>query len=193
MILPIVAFGHPVLRQKTEKIDREYPDLEVLIENMFETMYHASGVGLAAPQIGLSIRLFIVDGAPMIDRAANEPELKTFQQVFINPEVIEEDGKPWAFEEGCLSIPGLRENVNRKPLITVRYWDREWNERTELLDGLRARIVQHEHDHLEGVLFTDYSSPLKKQLNNGKLQRISRGDIVEDYPMTYHRTPKQKA
>lgn len=187
MILPIVAYGNPVLRQKAADISRSFPDLSRFIDDLYETMYNASGVGLAAPQVGRSARVFIVDGTPMQERAPQEKELESFKQVFINPQIIQQEGEPWPFEEGCLSIPGIREAVMRRPQVTIRYWDADWNEREETYSGLRARIIQHEYDHLEGVLFTDYASPLKKQLLQPKLLRISRGGFVEDYPMTYAR------
>jgi len=163
MILPIVAFGTPVLRQKAKKIDEDYEGLLELVDNMFETMYKASGVGLAAPQIGMSIRLFIVDASPFQEE---EPKLKDFKKVFLNPEIVEEEGEKFDFNEGCLSIPHIREDVSRKSKILIRFQDGHFKNYEEEFDGLAARIIQHEYDHIEGVLFTDYLSSLKKRLIN---------------------------
>lgn len=185
MILPIIGYGHPVLREETQEIDQNYPELERLIENMFETMYNANGVGLAAPQIGLPIRMFIVDGSPM-DGEEGE-DLKTFKRIFINPTIEEETGQEWPFEEGCLSIPDLREDVIRPDTITIAYQDVEFNQVTETLDGLKARIVQHEYDHIEGVLFTDHLSPLRRRVIKPRLNKIQKGGIRTPYPMKYNR------
>ena len=182
MILPIVAFGTPVLKQKSKNIDKNYEGLSELIDNMFETMHEASGVGLAAPQIGKSIRLFIVDASPFEEE---DPELKDFQQVFVNPEIIKEEGEEWSFNEGCLSIPHIREDVIRKPKIRIRYQDEHFDTYEEEFEGIAARIVQHEYDHIEGVLFTDYLSPLKKRLLKRKLNDISKGDVLVDYRMKF--------
>ncbi len=192
MILPIIAYGNAVLRQKNQEVGPNTPDLETFIGDLFETMDNASGVGLAAPQVGRSLRLFVVDGGPMAERYPGEPELLTFRQVFLNPQILQQEGEPWAFEEGCLSIPGIRESVSRKPQLTIRYCDAQFNERTETYSGIRARIIQHEYDHLEGVLFIDYLSPLKKQLLQPKLQRIARGAMQEDYPMSYTRRTRAR-
>jgi peptide deformylase len=186
MIRPIVAYGDAVLRQPTDNIPLDYPGLAELIDDMFETMYAASGVGLAAPQIGLPIRLFVMDTTEMSARNPQETEaLKGFKLALINPKIIDETGDEWGFEEGCLSIPGIRETVSRKPNITIQYQTLEGETRTETYDGLRARVMQHEHDHLEGVLFVDYAKPLRKQLLRNKLLRISRGGIEADYPMRF--------
>lgn len=182
MILPIVAFGTPVLKQKAKNIDKDYEGLSELIDNMYETMHEASGVGLAAPQIGKSIRLFIVDASPFEE---DEPELKDFQQVFVNPEIVEEEGEEWSFNEGCLSIPHIREDVSRKPKIRIRYQDEHFDTYEEEFEGIAARIIQHEYDHIEGVLFTDYLSPLKKRLLKRKLNDISKGNIRVDYRMKF--------
>jgi peptide deformylase len=182
MILPIVAYGDPVLRKETEEIDKDYPDLDMLIEDMFETMYNAQGVGLAAPQIGKSIRLFIVDADPF---AEDEPELEGFKKVFINPIIIKEEGEEWKFNEGCLSIPGIREYVSRKPKITIEYYDENWNLKEETYDGLAARVIQHEYDHIEGILFTDKLSPLKRKLLKNKLNNIAKGNIKVNYRMRF--------
>ena len=182
MILPIVAFGTPVLKQKAINIDRDFEGLSELIDNMFETMYEASGVGLAAPQIGRSIRLFIVDASPFKE---DEPELKDFQKVFVNPKILEEEGEEWSFNEGCLSIPYIREDVSRKSKIRVRYQDEHFDTHEEEFEGIAARIIQHEYDHIEGVLFTDYLTPLKKRLLKRKLNDISKGNIRVDYRMKF--------
>ena len=182
MILPIVAFGTPVLKQKAKNIDKDYKELSELIDNMFETMHKASGVGLAAPQIGKSIRLFIVDASPFEE---DEPELKDFQQVFVNPEIIKEEGEEWSFNEGCLSIPHVREDVSRKRKIRIRYQDEHFDNYEEDFEGIAARIIQHEYDHIEGVLFTDYLTPLKKRLLKRKLNDISKGNIRVDYRMKF--------
>lgn len=176
MIYPIVLYGDPVLKKRAKDIEKDEIDLKKLVEDMFETMYYASGVGLAAPQIGLSYRVFVVDSTPM-----EENEEDGFKRAFINPEILDEDGKEWAFEEGCLSIPGIREDVNRKPNIRIRYRDEDWNEREEEVEGILARIIQHEYDHIEGVLFTDHLSPFKKRLLKGKLSNISRGKVDIEY------------
>ncbi|MEZ4772798.1 MAG: peptide deformylase [Bacteroidia bacterium] len=182
MILPIVGYGHQVLRTKAAEIGPEYPDLPVLIENMFETMHNAQGVGLAAPQINLPIRVFVVDGAPMEDE-----EMQDFKRVFINPQKVEEVGKPWGFEEGCLSIPDIREVVRRRSDITLHYFDENFEEKTETFSGMKARVIQHEYDHLEGILFMDHISNLRRSMLKPKLQRIIRGDIDVEYPMKFNR------
>lgn len=189
MILPIVGYGDPVLRKKGEEISKDYPELDSLIENMYETMENAYGVGLAAPQIGLPIRLFVVDCTPFAkDEDMSEEEkdfLKNFRKTFINATILAEEGKEWSFNEGCLSIPGVRENVIRKPQITIRYFDENFNEHTETFDGLAARVVQHEYDHIEGILFTDKISSLKKRLNKKRLNNILEGKVFTDYKMKF--------
>ncbi|RZN82118.1 MAG: peptide deformylase [Winogradskyella sp.] len=189
MILPIVAYGDPVLKKKAVEIDKDYPKLEVLIANMYETMYGAYGVGLAAPQIGLAVRMFLVDTEPFAeDESFSEEEaaeLKTFKKTFINPIILEEDGDEWAFNEGCLSIPDVREDVFRQPRIKIQYQDKDFNTHVEEYDGLIARVIQHEYDHIEGVLFTDKLSSFKKRLLKGKLQNISKGKIKVDYRMRF--------
>jgi len=182
MILPIVAYGDPILKREADEIEKDYPFLEELIANMFETMYNAEGVGLAAPQIGKSIRLFIVDASPFEEE---EAELKNFKKVFINPIILEEEGKIWAFNEGCLSIPGIREDVNRHPKITIEYFDENFNLVEETFEGMGARIVQHEYDHIEGILFTDLIKPLKRRLLRGRLNNISKGDVRVPYRMKF--------
>ena len=189
MILPIVAYGDPVLRKKSIEISKDYPDLNTLIANMKETMYNASGVGLAAPQIGKAIRLFVIDASPFADdEDLNKEEnelLKNFNRVFINPLILKEEGEEWAFNEGCLSIPDVREEVWRQPKITIEYQDENFEKHTEILIGLAARIFQHEYDHIEGILFTDKISSLKKRLLKRKLENISKGKIKADYRMRF--------
>ena len=189
MILPIVAYGDPVLRKKAEIITKDYPELTQLIENMFETMYGASGVGLAAPQIGKPIRLFLVDTSPFSEdeelTAEEREELANFKKVFINAQIVNEDGDEWAFGEGCLSIPGINEDVFRQEEVTIKYQDENFVEHTETYTGLIARVVQHEYDHIEGILFTDKLSSLKKRLIKGKLANISKGKVNSDYRMRF--------
>lgn len=196
MTLPVVAYGDPVLRKVGKEIDKEYPKLEELIENMWETMYGASGVGIAAPQIGLPIRLFVIDASPFGEdedlSATEQAQLKDFKRVFINPKIVEEKGEEWAFNEGCLSIPDVREDVFRQEEITIEYFDENWNKQTETLNGLSARIVQHEYDHIEGVLFTDKLSALKKRLIKGKLANISKGKVRTDYRMRFPQIKKRR-
>lgn len=182
MILPIVAFGDPVLRKKGTDITKDYDGLTELIENMWETMYAAEGVGLAAPQIGKDIRLFLVDASPFEE---DEPGLKDFKKVFINAEILEEDGDEWQFKEGCLSIPGVRENVKRQETIKIKYLDQDFKEYTEEYSGLAARVIQHEYDHIDGVLFTDKINPLKKQMIKRKLTDISKGIVKAGYRMRF--------
>lgn len=168
-----------MLKKKAKEIDQNYKDLPKLIEDMFETMYEAKGVGLAAPQIGLSIRLFVVDAAPMDDN------LKNFKKVFINPVMIEEKGDEWPYEEGCLSIPGIRYDVQRPFKLKMEYFDENWNKKTEEFEGIAARVIQHEYDHIEGILFVDYLPALKKKLLKGKLANISKGKVDVDYRMKF--------
>lgn len=183
MVYPIVAYGHPVLKKRASEISPDHPGLKELIASMFETMYASSGVGLAAPQINFSIRIFVVDAAPFEDE---EPMLKDFRKVFINPEMLDESGEKWKFNEGCLSIPGVRDDVDRHPDVYMRYFDENFVEHKENFSGIAARIIQHEYDHLEGVLFTDRLSPLKKQLLKGKLSDISKGKVSVDYKMKFY-------
>lgn len=193
MIFPIVAFGDPVLKTLAKPLPANFPaaELDLLIANMYETMYHAHGVGLAAPQVGKGIRLFVIDSAPMLDEdedgnpIVDEPTAAPVKRAFINPEMLSETGEPWAFEEGCLSIPGIRERVTRCPVIRLRFEDEQRQVHEETFSGLTARVIQHEYDHLEGVLFTDYTSGLRKQLLKGKLARISKGDVDADYRMRF--------
>jgi len=196
MILPIVAYGSPILKKEAEEIDENYEKLDELIENMFETMYEASGVGLAAPQIDKSIRLFIVDASPFAeDEEGNEETdpkaagLKGFKKVFINPIIEEETGEEWPFAEGCLSIPNIREEVLRQEKIKISYYDENWEFHEAEYEGYAARIIQHEYDHVEGILFTDHLSPLKKRMLKKKLVNISKGDTDVSYRMKF---PAQK-
>ncbi|MFO7614501.1 MAG: peptide deformylase [Bacteroidales bacterium] len=182
MILPIVAYGHPTLRKIAEEIEPGHPGLDELIENMFETMYSSEGVGLAAPQVNESIRLFIVDASPY---AQEKPELEGFKKIFINPQIIEESGDAWVFNEGCLSIPDIREDVSRPPRIRIQYYDRDFQFRDEVYEGIPARIIQHEYDHLEATLFVDRVSPLRKILLKRKLNDISSGNIDVKYKMIF--------
>lgn len=194
MILPIVAYGDPVLRKETDEIDENYPKLKELIENMFETMYNAPGVGLAAPQIGLSIRMFIVDTAYIHedDVEGEEPEEEGIKKVFINPIILDETGDPWLYEEGCLSIPGIREDVMRKDTITIEYYDENFELKEETYDGFNARVIQHEYDHIEGILFTDHLKPLKKRMLKSKLDNISKGKVDVEYRMNFPELKKAR-
>jgi peptide deformylase len=182
MILPIVAYGDPVLKTKATNIDIEYPGLAELIENMWDTMYHANGVGLAAPQVGKSIRLFLVDASPFDDE---DPKLKDLKKVFINPVMVEQWGKEWIFNEGCLSFPDLREDIYRRSNIRISYFDENFQPVEEEFDGIGARIIQHEYDHIEGIVMVDRISPLKRRLIRNKLINISKGEVSPDYPMKY--------
>lgn len=189
MILPIVGYGDPVLRKIGETITPDYPNLKEIIADMYETMYNAYGVGLAAPQVGLSIRLFVIDTSPFGEDTdlSNEEQsqLKNFKRTFINAKMIKEDGEEWGFNEGCLSIPEVREDVYRHERITIEYCDENFNQKTEVFDGLVARVIQHEYDHIEGILFTDLISSLKKQLIKKKLQNIMEGKTRPDYKMKF--------
>ena len=186
MILPIVAFGSPALRKKCIDISSDYPELEVLLENMRETMYEAHGVGLAAPQVNKAIRLFLIDTTPFFDKE-KETEEVIVKQIFINARILEETGEEWDFNEGCLSIPNLREDISRKPNITIEYMDENFEKHTDTYDGLTARVIQHEYDHIEGILFTDRISALRKRMIKGKLLDISKGRIDVTYKMRFAR------
>lgn len=196
MILPIIAYGDPVLRKKTVDIPQDYPALSELIQNMYDTMYQAHGVGLAAPQVGLPIRLFVVDAEPFaIDEELPEEEqkfLEGFKQTFINAKILEETGDEWAFNEGCLSIPDVREDVFRKEKITISFYDENFVQQTKTFEGIAARIIQHEYDHIEGVLFTDKLSPLKRRLIKSKLSNISKGKVDIDYKMRFPNLKKKR-
>jgi peptide deformylase len=196
MILPIVAYGDPVLRKVGVEIDADYKDLELLISNMKETMANAHGVGLAAPQIGKAIRLFVIDASPFADddELSDEEQkvLENFKHVFINPKIVKEEGEEWAFNEGCLSIPDVREDVFRKPIITIEYYNESFEKQTSVLDGLAARVFQHEYDHIEGVLFTDKLSSLKKRLIKKRLENITKGKINSEYRMRFPKLKMKK-
>ena len=182
MILPIYSYGNSVLKKKAMPIDEDYPNLDELIENMWETMYNASGVGLAAPQVGLSIRLFIIDTVQMMDE--NEKDLG-LKMTFINPEKVIEQGEPWAYEEGCLSIPDIRGEVMRPPLLKLRFLNENFEPQEQTFRGINARVIQHEYDHIEGVLFLDHLKPLKKRLIKKKLDYLKKGQVKVDYKMKF--------
>ncbi len=184
MIYPIVVYGDPVLRKKAVDIKSDHPKLSELIESMFETMYYCQGVGIAAPQIGMSIRLFVIDTTPF---AEDDPDAEGFKKVFINAHVVEEEGEKWKFNEGCLSIPGIREDVERKESITLRYMNENFVEHVEEFSGMISRVIQHEYDHIDGVLFTDKLSPLRKRLIKGKLTDISKGITDAEYKIKVYR------
>ena len=191
MVLPIIAYGDPVLRKVATDISPDYPNLNTLIANMYDTMNYAYGVGLAAPQIGLPIRLFVVDTAPFADDDDLTEEERTFlsnfKKTFINAKITEETGDKWLFNEGCLSIPGVREDVSRQKQITIEFVDEQFTPQRLTLTGLAARVVQHEYDHIEGILFTDKLSSFKKQLIKGKLTNISKGKVKVDYRMKFYK------
>lgn len=199
MILPIVVYGDPVLRKKCEDIDKDYPGLDKLLKDMYETMYDALGVGLAAPQVGKAIRLFVVDASPFAEVDEDEEpeytaeemeEMNGFKKTFINARILEETGEEWKFSEGCLSIPRIREDVLRKPKITIEYLDENFKKHTETYEGVIARVIQHEYDHIEGVLFTDKISPFKRKLISGKLADISKGKFKADYKTRVYQAKK---
>ncbi len=190
MILPVVAYGHPVLRKMCEDINADYPDLKKLIDDMWETMYHSGGVGLAAPQINRAIRLFVIDTEQMVENFDEQdhkdyPNEKPVKQVFINARIEEESGEEWAYNEGCLSIPKIREDVYRQPKVKLRYMDEQFNEHVEDFEGITARVIQHEYDHIDGKLFIDYIKPIKKRLIQKKLNDISAGKVKVDYRMLF--------
>ena len=188
MVLPIIAYGDGVLKKKGQDITKDYPELEKVLQNMFDTMYNAKGVGLAAPQVGLSIRLFIVDATAYAEDQEDEKkrkELEGFRKIFINPTILDENGLPWKFNEGCLSIPTIREDVERKPKIRIKYVDENFKSHDEVYDGIRARIIQHEYDHIEGILFIDKINPLRKRLLKRKLTDLSKGYVDVAYRMKF--------
>ncbi|GAA4070268.1 peptide deformylase [Flavobacterium cheonanense] len=189
MILPIVGYGDPVLRKVCDDITSEHPNLQEIIANMYDTMYNAYGVGLAAPQVGLPIRLFVIDTEPFSDSEdltkEEQEQLKGFKQTFINAKMLKEEGEEWGFNEGCLSIPDVREDVYRNETITIEYFDESFNKKIEVYDGLIARVIQHEYDHIEGILFTDKISTLKRTLIKKKLQNIMDGKARPDYKMRF--------
>lgn len=189
MILPVVAFGHPTLRKIADDIDKDYPGLDQFINDMFETMYSSNGVGLAAPQVNRSIRLFVIDATPYADDFPGETDLK---KVFINARIVEESGDEWAFNEGCLSIPEIREDVLRKPELRIQYYDENFNFHDDRITGVLARVIQHEYDHLDGILFVDLINPLRKMMLKRKLGDISKGLIKTDYKMIYPLAKKKQ-
>jgi peptide deformylase len=189
MIMPVVAYGHPVLKKVAAEISPDYPDLKKFVEDMWETMYISDGVGLAAPQVNRSIRLFVIDASPFLEK---HPETKGFKQVFINAKIYEEEGEEWSFNEGCLSFPGLREDIMRKPVIRIRYVDENFQPHDERYDGIVARVVQHEYDHTEGITMVDRISPLKKILLKGRLADITKGNVEVHYKMIFPALKKGK-
>ncbi len=186
MIFPVSIIGSPVLRKAAKNIDKDYKDLSKFIEDMFETMYESDGVGLAAPQVGKSIRLVVVDATPMEE---DDPSLKGFKKVLINAKITERTGESKTMEEGCLSIPGIREDVTRFDKIRIEYYDENFEFYDEFYEGISARVIQHEYDHLDGILFTDKISPLRKRIIKGKLQAISKGKFEAHYKV---RIPERK-
>jgi peptide deformylase len=184
MILPIVAYGDSILREKCKNIEDSYSDLDILIANMWQTMYKSEGIGLAAPQIGSPIRLFVIDTKQMAERK-KPAKFTGIKKVFINAEIIEEVGEEWKYEEGCLSIPGIREEILRKPNLKITYLDENFEQHTEEFDGINARVIQHEYDHIEGILFIDHLKSLKKKLLQPKLQKIAKGQVDIDYKMKF--------
>nr|WP_321354948.1 peptide deformylase [uncultured Draconibacterium sp.] len=178
MKYPVTVYGDPLLRKKAKTIEKDHPKLDEIIENMWETMYYSDGVGLAAPQVGLSIRMFVIDASSGADE---EPELEGFKKVFINPEIIETKGDEWTMNEGCLSLPEIREDIDRPDEVTIKYQDEKFVEHTETYKGFAGRVIQHEYDHLEGVLFVDHLSPLRKRLLKSKLIAISKGKVRPHY------------
>ncbi|MBC5842244.1 MAG: peptide deformylase [Flavobacteriaceae bacterium] len=189
MILPIIGYGDPVLRKVADNVTAEFPDLKETIVNMYETMYNANGVGLAAPQVGKALRIFVIDTTPFSDDedldSAEQKQLNGFKRTFINAKMIKEEGEEWSFNEGCLSIPDVREDVYRNPTITIEYCEEDFVMKTEVFDGLIARVIQHEYDHIEGILFTDKISSLKKRLIQKKLKNIIEGKTFQEYRMKF--------
>lgn len=178
MTYPIVVYGHPILRKVAEEIDKDYRGLDQFISDLFETMHNSEGMGLAAPQVGRSIRIFVVDGTPLTE---DEPELADFKKIFINPQIVERTGELNLMSEGCLSIPNMREEVSRESRIRIQYYDEEWQYHDEIFNNYKARIIQHEYDHLDGILYTDKLNPLRKRLIKSKLTAISKGKFDVDY------------
>jgi len=190
MVLPILAYGHPILRKVARDINPDYPNLQKLIADMWETMYSSNGVGLAAPQVNRDIRLFVVDSQQIFENMEEDekkdfPDSPGIKQVFINAHVVEVEGKNWSYNEGCLSIPKIREDITRQEIVSIRYFDEEFNLHHKTFNGITARIILHEYDHIEGKLFIDYLPPLKKKLMKGKLKDISKGKVTVDYKMLF--------
>jgi peptide deformylase len=185
MILPVFAFGQPHLREQCKPIDTQYPDLSELIKNMWETMYDSNGVGLAAPQIGKNIRLFVADTQQIDDDTKRRTTAPGYKKVFINPEILEETGTEWSYQEGCLSIPNIHGDVMRKPILRIRYQNEAFETVEETFDGMNARVIQHEFDHIEGVLFIDKINPLKRRMIQRRLDAIKIGNVDVDYKMKF--------
>jgi peptide deformylase len=188
MVLPVVAYGHPVLRKVCEDVTPDYPDLKKLIADMWETMYHTNGVGIAAPQVNKAVRIFVIDTEQIVEGFDDQdkrdyPNEKPVKQAFINAHKIEETGKPWAYNEGCLSIPKVREDISRPAKVKLRYMDEDFKEHEAEFDGITARVILHEYDHIEGKLFIDYLPSLKKRLIKKKLEDITAGKVRVDYRM----------
>jgi len=189
-MMPIVAYGHPTLKKKGEDIDKDFPGLAELIDDMFDSMYHSNGVGLAAPQINKSIRLFVIDASPYEE---HDPLCKDFKRVFINAKIIRQEGEPWEFEEGCLSVPGINEYVKREPVIYMSYYDNQWNyHEEERFEGMPARIIQHEYDHIEGIVFVERLPQIRKMLLKRKLNDITNGKVDPGYKMIFPRKRPKK-
>lgn len=184
MVLPVYVYGMSVLRRVAREIPEDFEGLDQLIEDLFETMHASDGVGLAAPQVGKSLRIFVVDTTPMADNV-EEPELKDFKRVFINPIIINEFDEPWSFEEGCLSLPHIREEVVRPSRVRIEYYDEHWNLLEEEYGGVRARVIQHEYDHLDGKLFVDRINPIRRKLLTPRLNAISKGKVESEYKIIY--------
>jgi len=184
MILPIYVYGSPLLRKVSADISPDYPKLKEIIANMWDTMYSSDGVGLAAPQVGFNIRLFVIDGEPL---AEDDPKCEGFKKTFINAHIIERTGAEWAFNEGCLSLPGIREDVNRPASVKIQYQDEQFETHVEEFDGIRARIIQHEYDHLDGKLFIDHINMLRKRLLKKKLSNIEVGNVDVAYKIKVHK------
>ena len=189
MVLPVVAYGHPVLKKKAQEVDPSFPNLKGFIADLFETMYQSDGVGLAAPQVNQSIRIFSVDTTVFSDKY---PETADFKRIFINPVIYKEEGDDWSFNEGCLSFPGLREDIVRKPVIYMRYVDEEFVQHDERFDGINARVIQHEYDHIEGIVFVDRMSSLRKMILKGRLNDISKGNVEVAYKMLFPLLKKKR-
>lgn len=188
MIYPIVVYGHPVLGKVSEDVSKDYPGLKQLIDDMFETMYKAEGIGLAAPQIGKSLRVFVIDGTPLADE---DPEFANYKKAFINPRITEKDGELVPMNEGCLSIPSIREEVKRESFIRIQYYDENWEFHDETMEGFRARVIQHEYDHLDGILFVEKINTLRKKLIKGKLSDIAKGKFEADYKTLVYNLKKK--
>lgn len=189
MILPVVAYGHATLKKMSEDIDKDYPELDKLIEDMFETMYATNGVGLAAPQVNRNIRLFIIDAQPFTE---DYPEAEGVKKVMINAQILEEEGEEWGFEEGCLSVPDVHESIMRKPRILVEYYDENWELHEEWIDGVVARIIQHEYDHIDGKIFVERVSGMRKMIIKRKLNDIVTGNINPKYRMLFAKKKNKK-